>query len=231
VYAGLTLATLGEWARRDSSRWSAALAGAAVVAAVVIPAGESVTFAVRNQNAEDLALMREQLRLACQGEAVLDGTALAVFRPAAYRQGVLIRGIREWVARGKLSEDAIAADILASRAPIAYRDQRIQGMIGSVAVLLERYYVPGPSGLLLAGAEVSASTQPGRVTVELLRPGSYRLTFPPHLTVALDAQVLAPGWHTLEARRYEITWWGQGGTIRLTAATCPERRSLGVPGA
>ena len=44
--------------------------------------------------------MRRELRLACPGEAVLDGTALYVFRPAAYRYGALIRGVREWVARG-----------------------------------------------------------------------------------------------------------------------------------
>jgi 4-amino-4-deoxy-L-arabinose transferase-like glycosyltransferase len=231
VYAGLTVATLGEWARRGSSRWAAALAAAAIVATVVIPAGESITFAMRNQNAEDLALMRQELRLACPGEAVLDGTALAVFRPAAYRQGVLIRGVREWVARGRLSEDAIVADILAARAPIAYADRRIEGMIGSVALLLERYYVPGPDGLLVAGVEVPASTHPGRVGIALLRPGPYLVTFPSHLKVALDAQVVEPGWHTLEARRYEITWWGEGGTIRLAAATCPERRALGVPGA
>jgi hypothetical protein len=231
VYAGLTLATLGEWARRDPSRWSGALAAAAIVAAVIIPAGESITFAVRNQNWEDLALMREELRLACPGEAVLDGTALAVFRPAAYRQGVLIRGIREWVARGRLSEDAIASDILAARAPVAYRDRRMEGMIGSVALLLDRYYIPGPDGLLVAGVEVPASTHPGRVTVELLRPGPHLLTFPPHLKVALDAQLVEPGWHALEARRYEITWHNQGGTIRLAAASCPERRALGVPGA
>ena len=44
--------------------------------------------------------MRAELRLACHGEPVLDGTALYVFRPAAYRYGTLVRGVREWVARG-----------------------------------------------------------------------------------------------------------------------------------
>jgi 4-amino-4-deoxy-L-arabinose transferase-like glycosyltransferase len=231
VYAGLALATLGEWARREPARWRTAVVVSAIVAAVVIPAGTSLLFASRNQNADDLALMHQELRLACPGEAVLDGTALYVFRPAAYRHGVLIRGVREWVARGRLSEDVIAADMLAARAPIAHRDQRVQGMIGAVADLLDRYYVPGPDGLLVAGVEVPASAHPGRVTVELLRPGPYLLTFPPHLKVALDGQLMEPGWHTLEARRYELTWHNQGGTIRLAAATCPERRALGGPGA
>jgi 4-amino-4-deoxy-L-arabinose transferase-like glycosyltransferase len=231
VYAGLALATLGEWARRSPVWWPAALSVAALAAAVVVPAGESVVFAGRNQNAEDLALMRQQLRLACPGEAVLDGTALFVFRPAAYRQGVLIRGLREWVARGLLPEVAIAADMRRARAPVAHADRRIQGMVGAVAQFLERYYVPGPSGLLILGAEVPASTHPGRVPVELLRPGPYLLTFPSHLEVALDGQLVKPGWHTLEARRYEITWHNQGGTIRFAFASCPERRRLGAPGA
>ncbi|MGH7359546.1 MAG: glycosyltransferase family 39 protein, partial [Candidatus Rokuibacteriota bacterium] len=95
VYAGLALATLAEWARRVPSRWRVGAAVAAIVAAVIVPAGESVVFAVRSQNVPDLALMRAQLRLACPGEPVLDGTALYVFRPAAYRHGTLVRGIRE----------------------------------------------------------------------------------------------------------------------------------------
>ena len=231
VYAGLALATLGEWARRSAAWGPSAVAVVAIAAAVIVPAGEAVIFAGRNQNAEDLALMRQQLRMACPGEAVLDGTALFVFRPAAYRHGVLVRGVREWVAQGLLPEPAIAADMRRARAPVAHADRRIQGMVGAVAQFLERYYVPGPSGLLILGAEVSASTHPGRVPVELLRPGPYLLTFPSHLKVALDGLLVEPGWHPLEARRYEITWHNQGGTIRLAFASCPERRRLGAPGA
>ena len=70
VYAGLALATLGEWARRSHARWPALLAAAAIAAAVVVPAGASVVFASRNQNAEDLALMREQLGLPASGAPV-----------------------------------------------------------------------------------------------------------------------------------------------------------------
>jgi hypothetical protein len=231
VYAGLALATLGEWARRSAAWWATAVALVAIAAAVAIPAGEAILFASRNQNAEDLALMRQQLRLACPGEAVLDGTALFVFRPAAYRHGVLIRGVREWVAQGLLPEPAIAADMRRARAPVAHPDRRIRGMVGAVAQFLERHYVPGPSGLLILGAEVPASTHPGRVSVELLRSGPYLLTFPPHLEVALDGELMEPGWHALEGRRYEITWHNRGGTIRLAFATCPERRTAGGPGA
>ena len=231
VYAGLALATLGEWARRSRARWPALLAAAAIAAAVVVPAGESAVFASRNQNAEDLALMREQLRLACPGEAVLDGTALFVFRPAAYRHGALIRGVREWVAQGLLPEVAIAADMRRARAPVAHADRRVRGMIGAVAEFLRRHYVPGPSGLLILGAEVAASTDGGRSIAELLRAGPYLVSFPAHLRVAFDGKLVEPGWTTLAARRYDITWHGKGGTIRLAFASCPERRRLGAPGA
>jgi MFS family permease len=231
VYAGLALATLGEWARRSRARWPALLAAAAIAAAVVVPAGASAVFASRNQNAEDLALMREQLRLACPGEAVLDGTALFVFRPAAYRHGALIRGVREWVAQGLLSEVAIAADMRRARAPVAHADRRVRGMIGAVAEFLRRHYVPGPSELLILGAEVAASTDGGRSIAELLRAGPYLVSFPAHLRVAFDGKLVEPGWTTLAARRYDITWHGKGGTIRLAFASCPERRRLGAPGA
>ena len=87
--------------------------------------------------------MRRELRLACPGEAVIDGTALYVFRPAAYRHGALIRGVREWVARGVIPEEAIADDMRAARAPVAHVDFRIRGMIGPVADLLRQHYVRG----------------------------------------------------------------------------------------
>jgi 4-amino-4-deoxy-L-arabinose transferase-like glycosyltransferase len=231
VYGGLALATLGEWARRNPSPWWAAVAAAAIVVAVVVPAGESLRAAVRNQTADDLALMRLELRLACPGEPVLDGTALYVFRPAAYRHGVLIRGIREWVARGLLSEDVIARDMRDARAPVAFADFRVRGMIGSVAHVLKRHYVAGPDGLLVLGAEVPAVTDGGRAVVDILRPGPYLLSFGPHLRVALDGTLVGRGWVALEARPYEITWHGRGGTIRLTLASCTERRALDAGGA
>jgi hypothetical protein len=231
VYAGLTLATLGEWARRGPSRGRRALALVAIGAAVVVPAGELVRLAIREQNAADLHLMRRELRLACPGEPVLDGTALAVFRPTAHRYGVLIRGVREWVARGVIAEEVIAGDMLAARAPVAHADRRVRGMIGPVADFLRAHYVPGADGLLVAGAEVIAPGEDGRKTVDLLRPGPHLVTFDRDLHVALDRTPVARGWVTLAAGRHEVTWRGKGGTIRLVAATCPERQALALRGA
>jgi hypothetical protein len=228
VYAGLTLATLGEWARQEPASWRKGLAAMAIVLAVVVPAGETVIFAVRDQNAADLSLMRRELRLACPGEAVLDGTALSVFRPAAYRYGSLIRGVREWVARGVISEETIADEMRAARAPVAHIDFRILGMIGPVADVLRRHYTAGPDGLLVAGAEIGAEEGQGRSVVDLLVPGRYLLTFSTGLTVAINGTVVHPGWHALPAGPHELTWFGPGGTIRLTVATCPERRALQV---
>lgn len=226
VYAGLALATLREWGRRGPSRLRTALGLIALVGAVVIPAGELLTLAVRNQNADDLGLMREELRLTCPGEPVLDGTALYVFRPAAYRFGVLIRGVREGVARGLIAEEVIAEDMRAARAPVAYADRRVRGMIGPVADLLRRHYVAGPEGLLVAGAEVAATGHGGRSVIELLVPGPYLLTVTPELDVAIDEAPARRGWLTLAAGRHEVSWRGRAGTIRLVVATCPERRGL-----
>ena len=231
VYAGLTLATLAEWARRDPSRRRWGLAMTAVAAAVVIPAGETIIFAVRDQNAADLGLMRRELSLTCPGDAVLDGTALYVFRPAAYRHGALIRGVREWVARGVIPEEVIADDMRAARAPIAHVDFRIRGMIGPVADLLRRHYVAGADGLLVAGAEVAVDVGSGRSVVDLLVPGPYLLTFPPPLEVSIDGVPVHRGWLALEPGPHEVTWRGPGGTIRLVVATCPERQAIRARGA
>ena len=230
VYAGLTLATLAEWARQDPTRWRRGLALAAMAWAVVVPAGETVISALRNQNAADLRLMRGELRLACPGDAVLDGTALYVFRPAAYRHGALIRGVREWVARGVIPEEAIADDMRAARAPVAHVDFRIRGMIGPVADLLRQHYVAGPEGLLVAGAEIAAGEGGGRSVVNLLAAGPYLLAFGPGIEVSVDGTPARPGWLALLPGPHEITWVGSGGTIRLTVATCPERRALRTSG-
>jgi 4-amino-4-deoxy-L-arabinose transferase-like glycosyltransferase len=227
IYAGLALATLWEWARRAPSRGRIAAAVLAVVVAIVIPAGESLILAVRNRNASDLALMRAQLRLACPGEPVLNGTALHVFRPAAYRYGTLVRGVREWVARGHVAEEILADDMRAARAPVAHADFRIRGMIGPVADFLRRHYVNGPDRLLVVGADVAASADGGRFVVDALRSGPYLLSFGPELSVSLDGKPARRGWVDLGAGRHEVTWQGRGEAIRLVAATCPERRTLG----
>ena len=41
IYAGLALATLAEWSRRDPTRWRKGLALAAIAGAVVVPVGET----------------------------------------------------------------------------------------------------------------------------------------------------------------------------------------------
>jgi hypothetical protein len=228
VYAGLTLATLAEWARRAPSSGRIGVVLAAIVAVVVVPAGESLILAVRDRNATDLGLMRAQLRLACRDEAVLNGTALHVFRPAAFRYGALVRGVREWVARGHVAEDVIADDMRAARAPVAHADFRIRGMIGPVADFLHRHYVADSQGLLVVGAEIAASNDGGRAAIDALRPGPYLLVHGPELTVSLDGTPVRRGWLELEAGRHEVTWQGRGGTLRLVAATCPERQALGA---
>ena len=200
---------------------------AAVVAAVVIPAGESLVFAVRNQNASELVLMRAQLRLACPGEPVLDGTALYVFRPAAYRHGALIRGVREWVARGHLAEEVIADDMRAARAPVAYADFRIRGMIGPVAAFLAPTLHPGPRRApRRRRAAWPASTDGGRAVIEPLRAGPYLLIFGSELRCVWTALPVRRGWIDLEARRHEVTWQGQGGTDSRGGRHLP-----GAPGA
>jgi hypothetical protein len=220
IYAGLALATLGEAAHRVPSRGRRALALAAVAAAVAVPAAETAVFAVRDQNSGDLRVMRSELRLACPGEPVLDGTALAVFRPATYRYGALIRGIREWVARGAIPEEVIADDMRAARAGVAHDDFRIRGMIGPVADLLRRHYVAGPDGLLVPGADVRAEEGGGRAMVDVLVPGPYLVAFPAGLELAIDGAPVRRGWRTLDPGPHELVW------SRLTRATCPERRVL-----
>ena len=137
----------------DPTRWNKGLVLATVAAAVVAPGTRTVISAIRNQNAGDLRLMRRELRLACPGEAVIDGTALYVFRPAAYRHGALIRGVREWVARGVIPEEAIAGDMRAARAPVAHVDFRIRGMVGPVADLLRVHYVGDPRACSRRGGD------------------------------------------------------------------------------
>src|SRR5206468_8356699 len=89
VYTGLALAAVAEWGRRGGTRRT----GLAVLAfaAVLLPlAGGTLHDALRDHTTEQFRVMRLLLMHACPGEPVLDGTALAVFRPAAYRYGVLM---------------------------------------------------------------------------------------------------------------------------------------------
>src|SRR5206468_9762837 len=159
---------------------------------------------------------------------VLDGTALAVFRPAAYRYGVLMTGVREWIARGVIPEEQIEEDLRRARARIAYRDRRLRGLVGPVADFLTRHYVATPEGILVAGAAIPVPGGPGggRAYVDLLVTGPYRFTADRGIAVDVDRIGVRRGWVRLEAGRHEVTWTGPPGTISLVAATCPERRAL-----
>jgi hypothetical protein len=66
--------------------------------------------------------------------------------------------------------------------------------------------------------------------VNLLAEGPYLLAFDPGLEVAIDGAAVRFGWRALGPGPHEVTWTGPGGTIRLTVATCLERRALAAPG-
>jgi 4-amino-4-deoxy-L-arabinose transferase-like glycosyltransferase len=222
VYAGHALA--------------AALAGPRVVAALAVliglvgPATVSIQTAVVNRNAGQLDVVRQLLARTCQGEPVLDGTALAVFRPAAYRYRVLIRGIRKWIAEGKIPEERFVDDAREARPRVAYPDIRLKALVGPMKDFLRRHYVAMPGGLLVAGAAIR-ETPPGgggRASVDLLHGETYRLTASPALRVSIDGEPVPPGLARLTAGRHEVTWTGPVGSIELTTLACAERKALGA---
>jgi len=82
----------------------------------------------------------------------------------------------------------------------------------------------------VAGAEVKAEEGGGRTVVDLLAAGPYLLFVSPGLEVTIDGTPAARGWHPFTPGPHEIVWQGSAGTIRLVAATCPERTALGTGG-
>ena len=228
VYAGLALARGLDHARASGRPRAILLAMVIVLGGLAVPGAESVVYAVRDQLSGSLRLMRAELRAACPDEAVVDGTALAVFRPSAHRYGVLVTGIREWIARGAIPEEAIAADVRAARAPVAYADKRLRGLIGPVADFLASHYVPGDDGLLVAGVRIRAGggSPGGRALADLVLSGPYRLTAAPGIEVAIDGQRAPRGVVPLAAGGHVVTWSGGGGTIELTVLGCAERRQF-----
>lgn len=228
VYAGLALAELGARAGAREGRVPAALAALALLGGLVIPAAASVREAVRDGNSAQLRTMRLELRHACPGEPVLDGTALYVFRPAAHRFRVLINGVRYWVANGVVPEERLVEDLQHTRPRVAYADRRVRAMIGPVAGFLKAHYVALSDGLLVPGAMVAVPGGPpgGRADIELLVPGPYRLAASPGIQVAIDQAPARPGLVALDAGRHEVRWTGPRGTIALVGLTCPERRAL-----
>jgi hypothetical protein len=228
LYAGLAMAHLLARARGHPGRLVRLAVPLAVGAALAAPAVASIQEAVTPRSRESFAIMRRELALTCPGEPVLDGTALYVFRPAAYRYGALLNGVREWIARGVIPEEAIEADIRRAQPRVAYADRRLRSLVGPVADLLGRQYVSAGDGFLVAGATLAVPGGPrgGRAHVELLVGGPHRLTAGPGIAVAVDSRPVSPGWVSLAAGRHEVTWTGPAGTIQLVAATCPERRAL-----
>jgi Dolichyl-phosphate-mannose-protein mannosyltransferase len=224
VYAGHALVTLGSRSR--------VLAVIAVVVGLVGPASVSLQKAMVDGNTAQFRVMRQQLARACPGEPVLDGTALYVFRPAAYRYRVLISAVRDWIARGMLGEERIVEDVVAARPRVAYIDQRLRGLIGPMADFLAIHFVRSADGVLVAGAaiRVEPPRDGGRGQVDLIFGETYRLTVQPGGTgveVTIDGQPARPGLVRLAEGRHEVAWRGPVTSIELVTLPCAERRQRG----
>jgi hypothetical protein len=227
LYGAVSGQALLAWAGGQPGAARRAVVALAAVAALGVPAAGSAWEALRDRGEAQRWAMRRLLAETCPDEPVLDGTALAVFRPAAYRYGVLMNGVREWIAQGRIPEEQIEEDLRAARARVAYADSRVRSLIGPVATFLRRHYVPvpGTGHLLVAGAVVPASGEPagGRAYVDLLLGGPYRYLADPGIEAALDRVPLRRGRIDLTAGRHELTWTGPAGTIRLEAVGCRDR--------
>jgi hypothetical protein len=153
--------------------------------------------------------------------------ALYVFRPPAYRHRVFILGIREWIATGVIAEEQLVEEIRRARPRVAYPDQRLRAVL-QVAAFVERHYVPHPDGILVPGATITVPGGPsgGRVAVDLVAAGPYRLMLTDGLAVTIDGTPARRGVMELGAGPHAITWTGPPGTITLAAATCLERSRL-----
>jgi hypothetical protein len=224
VYAGFALATL---LTRAATRGLGLrmVAGAALVAGLVVPAAYSTRLALVDGNAAQRATLGALLWHACPGEPVLDGVALAVFRPPAYRYRAFILGIREWIATGVIAEPALVEEIRRAGPRVAHADRRLRAIL-QVAAFVDRHYVPHPDGILVPGAIIPVAGGPlgGRARVDLVAGGPYRLSLTDGLAVTIDRVPVGRGLVSLSAGPHEVAWTGPAGTIRLAAATCPERR-------
>jgi hypothetical protein len=223
AYAGLALATLLDRAASGTTRLRV-VAGAALVAGLVGPAAYGARLALTGDNGGQLQAMRALLRHACPGEPILDGTALYVFRPSAYRHRVFILGIREWIATGVIAEERLVDEIRRAGPRVAYPDRRLRAIL-KVSAFVDRHYVPHPDGIMVPGVTIPVPGSPsgGRVSVELVATAPYRLTLTDGLRVTIDETPARPGVVELEGGQHVIAWTGPPGTITLAASTCPER--------
>ncbi len=233
VYASVALiAGLDSaWARRGPLLKIAAALG--LVGIVTLPVGASVLNLRRDEhkNARLLARMRTELAYACPGEPVLDGTALAVFRPSASRFEVLVRGLRSAIAAGVISEQTLVQDFYHARAPVADLDRRLHAVGPAVEAFLATYYGTGPNGLRLAGTTLEVPKDPasGRRSITLLMAGPYQVAVSPGITFTIDGAAVQGDRVVLEAGRHDLAWQGAGGTISLLIAPCAERRGSHSP--
>ncbi len=144
------------WARTEARARSTAVLALVVAVSLIVPlAVVGVLVLPRNRgNEADLRRMRSELAYACPGEAVLDGRALAVFRPTALRYPSLVRGLRNWIEQGVIPSEVLVGDLRRARAPVGVFDSRLQ-IEGPVSAFIARHYVRQPDALLVAGAEMA----------------------------------------------------------------------------
>ncbi|PYM63522.1 MAG: hypothetical protein DMD79_08370 [Candidatus Rokuibacteriota bacterium] len=227
LYAGLALAVILEASPAGPRRARGALALTALAVGLVVPAANVVRSALRETNGPQLDVMASMLRDACPGEPVLDGTALYVFRPAAYRYRTLINGVQGWIRDGTIDEADLVGEIRRAQPRLAYLDGRMRS-VPAVSAFVESHYVARSDGLWIAGARILSTGERAtrRAEVEVLASGPYRVVAAGLLDVEIDGQPAAGGFVELPAGRHRVTWTGASGAITLTAATCPERRGL-----
>lgn len=225
VYASIFLSAMLRWAAEQRARLirlAPVLLAVVVVGIPLIASGLNQRHHRYRAQVDRMALM---LTYACPGEPVLDGTALAVFRPAAYRYQVLVRGLLSQIATGVIPAESIFEDLRRARAPVAYLDRRLYALGRPLEQFFATYYVPGPDGLLLAGARVSVTEDRtwGHTSVHMLASGRYDLTVTDGVTVTVDGARVDPGLVSLERGDHAVAWHGPGGTISLEMAPCRQR--------
>jgi 4-amino-4-deoxy-L-arabinose transferase-like glycosyltransferase len=224
LYAGQALVAVLAWTRAEARARATALLALIVAVSLIAPLTVvGVLVLPRNlANEADLRLMRRELAYACPGEAVLDGRPLAVFRPTAFRYPSLVRGLRNWVAQGVISADALVDDLRRARAPVGVFDSRV-GIEGPIAAFIARHYVRLPDALLLAGAEIAVPEGAGEAEVDLLVPGRYEIASTSDLEIMIDGVAPARPAVWLDPGRHRIAWRGRAGTVRLTIVPCALR--------